>query len=85
MYRQVSKEEFDEFFDKLKKECDEREWVTYPHIPIPFDELFINNEKTNQSNCLHDSCPECHGSGRKVNGGLCIHFISCPCPKCTPQ
>ena len=32
--------------------------------------------------CLHDSCPDCRGTGTKVNGGACIHGLSCPCPKC---
>ena len=35
--------------------------------------------------CLHDRCPECHGTGKKLTGHACVHFISCPCPKCTPQ
>jgi hypothetical protein len=34
--------------------------------------------------CLHDGCPECLGTGRKLDGSMCIHSISCPCPKCTP-
>jgi hypothetical protein len=42
----------------------------------------LNNDR--QEQCLHDACPECHGSGMKVNGGgACIHGISCPCPKCS--
>jgi len=41
--------------------------------------------KNREINCLHDSCPECNGTGTKLNGlGMCIHFISCPCPKCSP-
>lgn len=35
--------------------------------------------------CLHDSCGECHGTGVKINGGVCIHHIACGCPKCTPH
>lgn len=36
--------------------------------------------------CLHASCPECQGTGIKKNGlGMCIHMISCSCPKCTPR
>jgi len=35
--------------------------------------------------CLHDNCPECLGTGIKKDGSSCIHFISCPCPKCTPR
>ena len=37
------------------------------------------------STCLHDQCPECHGTGKKHDGSMCIHFISCSCPKCTPR
>lgn len=35
------------------------------------------------SPCLHDSCPNCHGTGRS-RLGICVHNISCQCPKCTP-
>ena len=35
--------------------------------------------------CLHKNCPECHGNGVKLNGEICIHMISCPCPRCTPR
>lgn len=38
-----------------------------------------------QQKCLHDNCPECHETGKKDNGFTCIHMISCPCPKCSPQ
>ena len=35
--------------------------------------------------CLHDGCPQCLGTGVKHDGSMCIHMISCPCPKCTPR
>lgn len=35
--------------------------------------------------CLHDSCPECLGTGLKRDGSICVHNISCPCPKCSPS
>lgn len=39
-----------------------------------------------QQPCLHDGCQECGGTGQKRNGtGMCIHAISCPCPKCSPR
>lgn len=45
-----------------------------------------DNYKTNKKQeCLHDQCPECHGTGVKKDGTPCIHYISCPCPKCTPK
>ncbi len=34
--------------------------------------------------CLHDGCTQCHGTGVKLDGTMCVHMISCPCPKCTP-
>lgn len=33
--------------------------------------------------CLHDGCPNCHGTGVGIHGA-CVHSLSCPCPKCTP-
>ncbi len=32
--------------------------------------------------CLHQTCQECHGTGRKKDGSACIHMISCPCKGC---
>lgn len=34
--------------------------------------------------CLHEACPECHGSGRKKNGQICVHMLSCKCIRCMP-
>lgn len=39
----------------------------------------------NWTPCLHDSCAECHGTGIKLDGSFCIHWISCTCPKCNPS
>ena len=36
-----------------------------------------------QQECLHQQCGDCNGTGRKHNGQMCIHMISCPCPRCT--
>lgn len=47
------------------------------------DNVYNNNQ--NWRPCLHDSCPECLGTGIKKDGTMCIHNISCPCPKCTPS
>lgn len=35
--------------------------------------------------CMHDQCASCHGTGMKFDGSMCIHMISCPCPKCSPS
>lgn len=34
--------------------------------------------------CMHDQCTQCHGTGVKLDGSTCVHFMSCPCPKCSP-
>ena len=44
-----------------------------------------NNQNRNWRPCLHDSCPECLGTGVKRDGSMCVHCISCPCPKCSPS
>jgi hypothetical protein len=45
----------------------------------------VKDEDEKEEPCLHDSCSECHGTGKKKDGTTCIHWISCPCPKCTPR
>lgn len=46
----------------------------------------LNNiENNNWQPCLHDNCPECLGTGRKSDGLICIHSISCNCKKCLPR
>lgn len=32
--------------------------------------------------CLHDTCPDCIGTGVKATGEKCIHMISCDCSRC---
>ena len=44
-----------------------------------------NQQESYWRPCLHDSCPECVGTGIKRDGSTCVHMISCPCPKCTPM
>jgi hypothetical protein len=43
-----------------------------------------NNQEIEQP-CLHDQCPDCIGTGVKRDGSMCVHWISCPCPRCTPR
>jgi len=40
-------------------------------------------QEKNWMPCAHDECPKCHGTGKKINGEICIHHLSCMCPKCT--
>lgn len=46
-------------------------------------DLIQNQANLNWRPCMHDNCPSCHGTGQKLDGGHCVHGISCPCPKCT--
>lgn len=32
--------------------------------------------------CLHEACQRCHGTGHSIHG-MCVHALSCPCPKCS--
>ena len=43
----------------------------------------FKNKSREWKPCLHDSCPDCIGTGIRADGSLCAHMISCPCPKCT--
>jgi len=43
------------------------------------------NSEDNWQPCLHDGCEQCIGTGRKRDGSMCVHMLSCPCPKCSPQ
>lgn len=36
----------------------------------------------NQLPCRHDECRQCHGTGVKLDGNVCVHMISCNCGKC---
>lgn len=42
-------------------------------------------EQQSKQKCLHDACTKCKGTGVTPQGIACIHMISCPCPKCSPQ
>lgn len=39
---------------------------------------------TEEQKCLHEQCSNCHGTGFGIMG-ICVHSISCPCPKCSPR
>lgn len=48
------------------------------------DNITNNRLNTFWQPCMHDSCPECIGTGVRRDGSMCVHMISCNCPKCTP-
>ena len=36
------------------------------------------------SDCQHNQCSGCHGTGIKLDGTVCHHMISCNCSRCDP-
>lgn len=40
--------------------------------------------KRENTQCLHDQCTKCHGTGKDNQGRTCVHNISCNCSKCSP-
>lgn len=64
------------------------DWKEYERQLVERQQQHLENvQGTKEGNwqpCMHDQCTDCHGTGIKSNGGICIHGISCPCPKCTP-
>lgn len=39
--------------------------------------------KYRPSQCKHNQCTKCHGTGVEVDGRICVHHISCDCPRCS--
>ena len=35
------------------------------------------------SPCMHEQCADCLGTFIKLNGGACMHMMSCNCSKCS--
>lgn len=42
--------------------------------------------KIKKSDCLHDNCTSCDGTGIRKDGlGTCVHMMSCSCSKHSPR
>lgn len=64
--------------------CEGAHYCTGKKIPLISPSVWIN--KKDKQECLHKSCDECGGTGRKKSDGTtCVHYISCPCERCTPR
>lgn len=52
---------------------------------FPINNITVKFKAVSSSNCLHDQCSICEGTGRRKDGigGMCVHMISCPCEKCS--
>lgn len=69
--------------DDLKEMAKIKTTLTVSNTSSDTKYISFDMYKDRQQTCLHEACPECHGTGTKDRGGLCVHFISCPCPKCS--
>lgn len=50
----------------------------FPDGISPINPRDFEKSDITENQCLHMSCPECHGSVKKQNGTMCVHMISCP-------
>lgn len=57
--------------------CSQEEYITPQEEAKFYDRVF--NRK---SDCLHDNCQNCEGTGVRKDGlGSCVHALYCPCKK----
>ena len=55
------------------------------HAPISFGSGSVwAAPYRSAADCLYLTCTRCGGTGRDSLGRMCVHAMSCPCPKCTP-
>lgn len=71
----------DEYRKQYEEDLRRRQYEHFQKI----GQNWRQSQRQNWRPCLHDSCPQCHGTGVKLDGTHCVHAISCPCPKCTPS
>ena len=67
------------------EECDKPGCKDFEKRRAEHLEMVRKLKKGQVQPCLHDGCTECFGTGIRKDGTPCVHMISCPCPKCTPQ
>ena len=75
-----------ELYDTIENEKYDVENIKFIFNNTNNTEFFQQPYYSDNNTCLHDNCIKCKGTGKNINTGeLCIHMISCPCPKCTPR
>lgn len=86
----LTKEAFNEYTKRLKQQTA----ASYGMTVEEWDAAVLGQQVVTQSlpqplinpePCLHSQCQECFGLGFKRDGTPCVHYISCPCPKCSPK
>lgn len=53
-------------------------------IDIKWKQFIYSHPSLFKNSCLHDTCTSCNGTGRRADGSMCVHMISCNCSKCNP-
>ena len=86
----LTKEAFQQYVQRLKQQTAQsygmtvEQWdaaVLGQQVVTPITQQPIEPEP-----CQHKLCPTCKGSGFNLQTGeMCIHNISCTCPKCSPK
>jgi len=70
-------------FNKMIESDNTKTWAEYFKPKTIFSGKIYGKEN---SQCLHDNCSMCDGTGIRKDGlGACIHMISCSCLKCSPR
>jgi len=87
----LTKEAFEQYTQRLREQTAKQHGMTLKE----WDAAVLGQHVVTQSftqqpiksdPCLHTQCPTCKGTGFNIQTGeMCVHFISCPCPKCSPR
>lgn len=82
----IKKKIADKMTPKQKEWIDKIDKLFPPEWFEPIETLGGAFKRDLTDHCLHNSCGECGGTGKKINGGgFCIHMISCNCKRCSPH
>jgi len=73
--------DLDELVKQLKRIADQQEELLKRQC---YPLYLVDTSGTKESSdCMHDNCSNCRGTGQSKFGGMCVHGMSCPCPKCS--
>lgn len=70
--------------DNANYDYDGEEYWAEHDEPAYHSDYLEQIRKVSKQACLHKGCPDCRGTGRKHNGEMCVHMLSCSCVRCSP-
>lgn len=73
--------EFRELVSKTKAKKNPLERFTLEKVN--FEDFKVGVFSTEKTDCLHEKCLNCKGTGVDLLGKPCIHTVSCSCSKCS--